>query len=265
MLNIQKPTCLQRVHQQYRSVEIWGVTNEISGSNNTVHPYISYPPTSPMHSPRQELHIMPENHSNFPGKESQGKCSSTAHFRRWMRDDSLPVLIELRDIFLCEDDLRTIYYLGGRQDPRYFENTCIDQEVQELAWLHNEKRRLAENLDDLQFQLRNLGEIGCLEINKVFVTGTNEHDEAALLPLTARPGAYHLDESKSIGAKKQLGENEDSKAKIELGPLQQAVGEYTRTSCRSTGFIINANVISHTVAKRVAHSHTPVPNRAQLE
>jgi hypothetical protein len=133
-----------------------------------------------------------------------------------MRDDSLPVLIELRDIFLCEDDLRTIYHLGRRRDPRYFENTCIDQELQELAWLYKEKQMLAENLDDLQFQLRNSGEIGCLEIKKFLVSGTNGHDDAALLPLTARPGAYHLDESKSIRAKSSLAKTKFPKQRLNL-------------------------------------------------
>ncbi|KAE9372110.1 hypothetical protein N431DRAFT_466393 [Stipitochalara longipes BDJ] len=217
MINVEESTRLQPLPQQYHSVEMWGVPNEISGPNNTAHPYRSSIIVSTMHSLRQQSQKISEECSNFPGQEYQGEFGLAAHFQCRMHDESLPVLIELPDMFLYEEGLRIIHDRGASREilhPRYLDNTCINQAIRELAWLHNEKRRLTEHLD-LQFQLRSCDKLGCLDIDQLFIACQNGHDEISPLPLTARPGAHHFHKSRSI-VTKPLDENQFSRAKIEL-------------------------------------------------
>jgi hypothetical protein len=197
---------------------MWGTTGEIYGPDSIVHPY-NNSALAPMMEPLPQLCSMPGDHRNFPEFEFQTEFITPAQIRYWISSEIFPVLIELPDVSPGEEELRIIHELGALWDfhpLQYLDNTCIQQALRDLSWLHDEKRRLIERLNDRPFELQVMDEIGCLDIDRLSITGLHGHEQPARQPLTTRPGAYHLDENQSIGGKRPLEEKKSSRAKSQL-------------------------------------------------
>jgi len=162
---------------------------------------------------RQRLHSMSEDYRGTPGLEYH---SLAAHFGQSVHDESLPMLINLPHLFLCEEGSPTARDLEARRDfRRYFEN-YTNQALQEFSWVHGEKQRLMEHLEDLQSQLSDLSELRCLDIDELFAAEHIGYDEAARRTLTTRPGTCNLDQNKRFAARRQLDEELSSRAKSQL-------------------------------------------------
>jgi len=68
---------------------------------------------STTHPNHQRLHSMSEDYRGFPGLEYH---SLAAHFGHSVQDESLPMLIDLPHLFLCEEGLPAARDLEARRD-----------------------------------------------------------------------------------------------------------------------------------------------------
>lgn len=219
IVNTEEPLRLQTIQQRRHSSEMLGTTVEISNPGSIVHSYNNSALAPMMEPPPPQLHSMSGDHMNFLEFEFQTEFIAPAQIRHWMSDEIFPVLIELPDISPGEEESRIIHELGALWDfhpLQYLDNTCIQLALRELSWLHDEKWRLIERLNNCPFELRVLNDIGCLDIDRLSITGLHGHEQPARQPLTTRPGAYHLDENQSIGGNRPLEEKKSSRAKSQL-------------------------------------------------
>lgn len=209
---------LQTIRRRRHSSEMLGTTGEISDPGGIVHPYNNSALASIMEPPPPQLRSMSGDHRNFPEFEFQTEFITPAQIRHWMSDEIFPVLIELLDISPGGEELRIIHELGALWDRphQYLDNSCIQQALRELSWLHDEKQRLIERLNNRPVELRVLDEIGCLDIDRLSITGLHGHEQPARQPLMTHPGAYHLDENQCIGGKRPLEGKKSSRAKSQL-------------------------------------------------
>jgi len=218
IVNTEEPMRLQTIRRRRHSSEMLGTTGEISDPGGIVHPYNNSALASIMEPPPPQLRSMSGDHRNFPEFEFQTEFITPAQIRHWMSDEIFLVLIELPDISPGGEELRIIHELGALWDRphQYLDNSCIQQALLELSWLHDEKQRLIERLNNRPVELRVLDEIGCLDIDRLSITGLHGYEQPARQPLMTHPGAYHLDENQSIGGKRPLEGKKSSRAKSQL-------------------------------------------------